>query len=119
MAAEAGIWSAADADQLAAAGEPIDWLRILVEIIDVPAGQTVAAAGEILRRLVELKMTAPRLLHGEGPACWPLIAHAGTLGLPARIGLEDTAAGPDGSAVSNNAELVQLALQTWTASTAP
>jgi uncharacterized protein (DUF849 family) len=119
IAAEAGIWSVADADQLAAAGETVDWLRILVEIIDVPAEQAVAAAGEVLRRLVELDMTAPRLLHGEGPACWPLIAHADTLGLPTRIGLEDTTAGPDGSAVGNNAELVQLALQTWTAATAP
>ena len=61
----------------------------------------------------------PRLLHGEGPACWPLIAYAGTVGLPTRVGLEDTAAGPDGSAVSSNAELVQLALEIWTSSAAP
>jgi uncharacterized protein (DUF849 family) len=119
IAAEAGIWSVADADRLAAAGEAVDWLRILVEIIDVPAGTAAAAADEVLRRLDELDMTAPRLLHGEGPACWPLIAHAGTLGLPTRIGLEDTVFGPCGSAVSDNAELVKLALQIWDASVAP
>jgi uncharacterized protein (DUF849 family) len=119
IAAEAGIWSVADADQLAAAGKTIPWLRILVEILDVPAGKAVAAADEILRHLDEPNATIPRLLHGEGPACWPLIAHAGTLGLPTRIGLEDTTAGPDGSAVSGNAELVQLALQIWRASAAP
>ena len=119
IAAEAGIWSVTDAGQLAAAGHAAGWLRILVEIIDVPAGTAVAAADEILRRLDELDVTAPRLLHGEGPACWPLIAHAGTLGLPTRIGLEDTTVGPDGSAVSGNAELVQLALQIWKESAAP
>jgi uncharacterized protein (DUF849 family) len=119
ITAEAGIWSVADAGQLAAAGQAAGWLRILVEIIDVPAGRAVAAADEILRRLDELHVTGPRLLHGEGPACWPLIAHAGTLGLPTRIGLEDTTAGPDGSAVSGNAELVQLALQIWNAAAAP
>lgn len=119
IAAEAGIWSEADADQLAAAGQTIAWLRILVEIINVPPEKAVAAADVILQYLDELNATIPRMLHGEGPACWPLIAHAGALGLPTRIGLEDTLAGPDGSAVSGNAELVQLALQTWRSSAAP
>jgi uncharacterized protein (DUF849 family) len=119
IAAEAGIGSVADTDQLAAARQTVDWLRILVEISDIPAHKAVAAADEVLHRLEELSPAAPRLLHGEGPACWPLIAHAGTLGLPTRIGLEDTIVGPDGSAVTGNAELVQLALQTWRASTAP
>ena len=91
----------------------------MVEIINVPAGKAVAAADEILLRVDELDATIPRLLHEEGPACWRLIARAGTLGLPARIGLEDTSADPDASAVSGNAELVQLALQIWTASAAP
>jgi uncharacterized protein (DUF849 family) len=94
------------------------WLRILVEIIKVPAGEPVATADEILHRVYELNATVPRLLHGERPACWPLIAHAGVLGLPTRIGLEDTTAGPDASAVSGNAELVQLVLQIWKASAA-
>ena len=119
IAAEAGIFSRGDAGQLAAAGQAIDWLRILVEITDAPAGEVAAAADEILDHLDGLGATAPRLLHGEGPACWPLIAHAGTLGLPTRIGLEDAIVGPDGSAVDGNAELVQLALQIWTASRAP
>jgi uncharacterized protein (DUF849 family) len=119
IAAEAGIWSVADADQLATADTAPTWLRILVEIINVPAPDAVAAADEVLHRLDELSMSAPRLLHGEGPACWPLVAHAGARGLPTRIGLEDTTVGPDGSAVSGNAELVQLARQIWRASAAP
>jgi uncharacterized protein (DUF849 family) len=95
------------------------WLRILVEIIKCPGRKAVAAADKVLHRADELNATIPRLLHGEGPACWPLIAHAGTLGLPTRIGLEDTTVGPDGSAVSGNAELVQQALQIWRAPAAP
>jgi uncharacterized protein (DUF849 family) len=110
-AVEAGVWSVADASQLAAAGTGVEWLRILAEITGVPAGKAVAAAGRVLRRLDELNVTVPRLLHGEGPACWPLVVHAGALGLPTRIGLEDTTTGPDGSVISGNAELVQLALQ--------
>src|SRR5215467_12925992 len=113
---QAGIWSLAETDQLAAAGQAIDWLRILVEITDASAGKAAVAADEILQRLDELATTAPRLLHGEGPTSWPLIAHAGMLGLPTRIGLEDTTVGPDGSTVDGNAELVRLALQIWTAS---
>jgi uncharacterized protein (DUF849 family) len=119
IAAEAGIWSVADADVLAAAGDAVGWLRILVEIIDVPAGNAVAAADEILDRVDAVNATIPLLLHGEGPACWPLVAHAGALGLPTRIGLEDTTVGPDGSVVSGNAELVELALQIWEASVVP
>jgi uncharacterized protein (DUF849 family) len=115
IAAEAGVWSVADADTLTAVGSAVRWLRILVEIIDVPAEGAVAAADAILRRLDELGVAAPRLLHGEQAACWPLVAHAGQLGLPTRIGLEDTVAGPDGAVVSGNAELIQLALPIWAA----
>ena len=119
IATEAGVWSVADADRLASAGQTVSWLRILVEIIDVPAQRAVAAADEVLHHLDQLNITVPRLLHGEGPACWPLIAHAGTMRLPTRIGLEDTTAGPVGSAIKDNAELVQLALQIWRTPVAP
>src|ERR1700721_2665578 len=53
----------------------------------------------------------PRLLHGEGDSCWPLVAQAAREGLPTRIGLEDTLAGPDGRPASGNAELVRCALE--------
>lgn len=110
---EAGIWSVADAYVLGAAAGSVDWLRILVEVIDTPAARAVAAADEILRCLDEVPATAPRLLHGEGPSCWPLIAHAGRLGMATRVGLEDTLAGPDGCPVTGNADLVRLALPIW------
>jgi uncharacterized protein (DUF849 family) len=114
VAAEAGVWSAADARTVASAIPDDGWLRILVEIIDVPAAGAVAAADEILRELDRSGVAVPRLLHGEQEACWPLVRHAGRLGLPTRVGLEDTTTGPDGQQVSGNAELVSLALGEWT-----
>jgi uncharacterized protein (DUF849 family) len=115
IGAEAGIWSVADVGELASDRGDADWLRILVEVPDVPPIQAMAVAHEILRRLDDLSVPAPRLLHGEGASCWPLIAGASTLGLATRIGLEDTLVGPDGSTVSDNAELVEHALRIWSA----
>jgi uncharacterized protein (DUF849 family) len=115
VAAEAGVWSVADARMLTPAGPPAGWLRILVEVIDVPAVGAVAAADEILRELDRSGVAVPRLLHGEQAACWPLVRHAGRLGLPTRIGLEDTTTGPADQQVGGNAELVRLALAEWTA----
>ena len=43
IAAEAGVWSVPDAVQLAAGGRAVEWLRILVEVIDVPAAPRSAA----------------------------------------------------------------------------
>jgi len=108
---EAGVWSPADAERLV--GVPVD--RILIEVLDPPAADAVAAADRILRRLDELGVEGPRLLHGEQAACWPLIRHAGLLGLPTRIGLEDTLVTDDGRAAADNAALVRRALRLWEA----
>jgi hypothetical protein len=89
---------------------------ILVEVIDAPAADALDAADRILRRLDELGVTTARLPHGEEEACWPLVTHAGRLGLPTRIGMEDTTTGPTGQPVTDNAELVRLALTIWNAS---
>jgi len=115
VAAEAGVWSAADARRAAAVGPGGGWLRILVEVTGVPAVGAVAAAQEILRELDRCGVAAPRLLHGEQEACWPLVRQAGRLGLPTRIGLEDITTGPEGQPVSGNEELTRLALAVWTA----
>jgi uncharacterized protein (DUF849 family) len=112
IAVEAGVWSAADAETLAASGTG-GWVRILVEVIGEPAERAVAVADEILARLDALDIDGPRLLHGEEATCWPLVAHAGRLGLATRIGLEDTTVGPDAGPVAGNAELVRLALVRW------
>jgi uncharacterized protein (DUF849 family) len=115
---EAGVWSSADAQTLAAAGR-VPLTRILVEIIDGAAETAIAAADAILASLDETGVTAPRLLHGEEEACWTLVAHAGRLGLPTRIGLEDTVVGPAGEPIVDNADLVRRALGVWTAAGTP
>jgi uncharacterized protein (DUF849 family) len=113
IAVEAGVWSVRDAE-LAVTDPPVDWLRILLEISNATAAEATGRADEILARLETLLVTAPILLHGEGDSCWPLVAHAGRLGLATRIGLEDVLAGPRGEVVADNAELVRLALVEWT-----
>jgi uncharacterized protein (DUF849 family) len=104
VAVEAGVWSPAEADRAGAVE------RVLVEIIGTPGHRAVAAADAILARL---DGTVPVLLHGEEEACWPLVGHAGRLGLPTRIGLEDTLVMPDGTPAPGNAELVRAALEIW------
>jgi uncharacterized protein (DUF849 family) len=106
---EAGVWSPAEADRLA--GLPID--RVLIEIIGTPASESVPAADAILDRLDRAGNSAERLLHGEEEACWPLVAYAGLLGLPTRIGLEDTLTLPDGTTAADNAVLVRRARRLW------
>ena len=116
IAVEAGVWSVTDVTSLAAAEPRAGWLRVMVEVLGVRAASAIPVADEILASLDDQGVTVPRLLHGEGHTCWPLIAHAGALGLPARIGLEDTTSGPDGRAVTGNGELTSLAIALWTAS---
>lgn len=118
IAPEAGVWSVADAEALVAA-EGIDWLRILVEVVDATAAEAPTVADAILARLDELHIPGPRLLHGENAAAWPLVEHAGRRGLPTRIGLEDVTTGPDGEPVTGNGDLVRLALAIWTRAAPP
>jgi len=121
VGAEAGVWSVADADILASQAPGAPWLRILVEISGVAASDAVTAADAILARLPGRgqdrrdEAAAPVLLHGEDASCWPLIRHAGRLGLATRIGLEDTLTGPGGQPASDNAALVRFALAAWAA----
>jgi len=109
---EAGVWSVADADALAATDHAGMVVRILVEIIGETGAQATSTADQILARLDQHDLRAPRLLHGDS-ACWPLVIHAGRLGLTTRIGLEDTITGPDGTSVRDNAALVRHALIEW------
>ena len=111
--AEAGVWSGADARAVSRISPARGWLRVLVEIIGAAAVDATAHADRIMRQLDASGVSVPRLLHGEGQTCWPLIRHAGCLGLATRIGLEDTLTGPDGALISGNAELISLALAAW------
>ncbi|MDT3438142.1 MULTISPECIES: 3-keto-5-aminohexanoate cleavage protein [unclassified Pseudofrankia] len=111
---EAGVWSVADADALAVSGLAGRCARLLVEIINVPMADAENVATAVLARLDALDVPGPRLLHGEGQATWPMIALAGRLGLPTRIGLEDTVTDPAGRPATDNAGLVRAALALWT-----
>jgi uncharacterized protein (DUF849 family) len=104
---EAGVWRPAEADAL----HRLPLERVLVEVIDTPAADAVPAADAILTALDVAGYRGERLLHGEEEACWPLITHAARLGLPTRVGLEDTLTLPDGSPADGNATLVTHALR--------
>jgi uncharacterized protein (DUF849 family) len=109
--------SLADAEATAGFEPSAQWLRILVEVTGATSANATIRADEILDVLYSARLTAPVLLHGADEGCWPLVAHAGRLGLATRIGLEDVLTGPDGRDIPDNAELVRLGLVEWT--TAP
>lgn len=73
---EAGVWSAEDAERLAVTGLDRRLTRVLVEVVDAPADAAVAAADAIEAALDGHGLTAPRLIHGEDDACWPVLRHA-------------------------------------------
>ncbi|WP_285774382.1 3-keto-5-aminohexanoate cleavage protein [Microtetraspora sp. NBRC 13810] len=106
---EAGVWSPQDAVELAGSGLAERVLRVLVEVIDPPPGEALPRAAAVIGRLDDLGLSAPRLLHGEGRAAWPLLAEAARRNLATRIGLEDTLLLPDSRPAPGNAALVRLA----------
>lgn len=111
VAVEAGVWSVQDAATMSGAPSILDRPhRLLIEVMS-PETDPLA----VLARLDEAGARGERLLHGEGERCWPMVALAGRLGLPTRIGLEDTLTAPGGGPVTGNAELVRHALAVWTA----
>jgi uncharacterized protein (DUF849 family) len=106
---EAGVWSVEDAERLAASGLGDRVTRVLVEPVDVSAGDAVALVDEIHTALDRLGLTAPRLQHGDGEATWVLLRDAIRRGIDTRIGLEDTVDGPDGARTDGNEALVHAA----------
>src|SRR5208337_1993629 len=96
VAVEAGLWSVADADQLAAGGFGDQVLRILIEPQDETVEMAVAVAANIEAALDGHGLVAPRLHHGYGPATWPVLYAAIRLGRDIRVGLEDTTVLADG-----------------------
>jgi uncharacterized protein (DUF849 family) len=106
---EAGVWSAEDAERLAASGAGDGVTRILVEPVDAGAARAVGIVEDIHRALDELGLSAPRLQHGDGDATWVLLTDAVRRGLDTRIGLEDTLHEPGGERATGNAALVRAA----------
>ena len=66
-------------------------------MIELQGHEDVAVADDMLARVRAAGSPAPILLHGLDESCWPLLEHAGVVGVQTRIGLEDTLALPDGS----------------------
>jgi len=106
---EAGVWSAEDAERLAASGLGGQVTRILVEPVEVGGADAVGLVEDIHRALDRLGLMAPRLQHGDGEATWVLLTDAIRRGLDTRIGLEDTLYEPNGERTAGNEALVRAA----------
>jgi uncharacterized protein (DUF849 family) len=106
---EAGVWTVEDAERLAASGLGERVTRILVEPVNVSAGDAIELIDGIHSALDRLGLTAPRLQHGDGEAVWVLLTDAIRRGLDTRIGLEDTLREPGGEETAGNAALVRAA----------
>ncbi len=106
---EAGVWTAEDADRLAASDFGPTVIRILIEPRDSSPGAAVATAAQADEALSRHGLRAPRVHHGYGIATWPVIRAALRHGHDIRVGLEDTTVLPDGSTAAGNGELVAAA----------
>ena len=95
---EAGIWSVADAELLAASdvADP-QVMRLMIEPTAIPADEAIPLVSAIHEVFDQAHLPAPRLQHGDGAATWPLLEDAVRRGIDTRIGFEDTLHLPDGS----------------------
>jgi uncharacterized protein (DUF849 family) len=107
---EAGVWTPAAAAVLAASGLAERCVRILLEPADDTTEAALATVDALVAALDGVAPDVPRLLHGNGPTAWTLVAEAARRGYDTRIGLEDTLRLPDGTVAPGNAELVRAAL---------
>ncbi|MFJ5262992.1 3-keto-5-aminohexanoate cleavage protein [Streptomyces sp. NPDC088387] len=104
---EAGVWSGTDgAARFARSPLRTRVLRVLAEVTD-PHEETAHA----LLSEIGTDHGRPVLLHGEDEGAWPILRLALKLGLPTRMGLEDTLYLPNGQRARSNAELVREAVR--------
>jgi uncharacterized protein (DUF849 family) len=106
---EAGIWSLADAELLAASDVADRVMRLMIEPQDVSPGDAVPLVSAIHDVLDRAKLIQPRLQHGEGATTWILLEDAIRRRIDTRIGFEDTCHLPDGSLAPDNAALIRAA----------
>ena len=109
IAVEAGVWTAEDAERLAASSFGRDVIRILIEPRDDSPEAAVATAAQAEGALARHGLQAPRVHHGYGIATWQVIRAALLTGRDIRVGLEDTVVLPDGATATGNGELVAAA----------
>jgi uncharacterized protein (DUF849 family) len=110
LAVEAGLWSEANAELVAAGAVGSRLVRILVEPQEPDGVAAVAMAAAIERVLDAHTIAGPRLHHGYGAATWAVLKAAIQAGRDIRVGLEDTLVLPDGSTATGNGELVSAAV---------
>ncbi len=107
---EAGVWSGTTGlERFLASPLKGQVLRVLAEIMDPDPTTAATTARGVLAALGD-PPPAKVLLHGEGPATWPVLMLAAELGLDRRIGLEDVLHDSDGRTVADNSSLVRAAL---------
>lgn len=110
IAIEAGLWTAGDADQLAASDFAGRIIRVLVEPQDGDPEAAVATAARVADTLSRHGISVPQVHHGYDLATWEVIRVALRSGWDIRVGLEDTRVLPDGSTAAGNADLVAAAV---------
>ena len=108
---EAGVWTAADARLLGAAGFRARILRVLMEPTDRDPTRAVATAAEAASELARLGVTARQVHHGYALATWDVMRAAVAMGQDIRVGLEDTTVLPTGEVAAGNGDLVAAAVR--------
>jgi uncharacterized protein (DUF849 family) len=108
LGVEIGLFHAEAAASWARSDLAQHCMRVMIEL---QADADVAAADDMLDRVLAVGSPAPVLLHGLDESCWPLLEHAGARGVQTRIGMEDTLKLPDGSVAPDNAALVSAAMR--------
>ena len=107
LGVEVGLFHAEAAASWAKSDMARHCMRVMIEL---QGHEDVAVADDMLARVHAVGSPAPVLLHGLDESCWPLLEHAGVVGVQTRIGMEDTLRLPDGTTAPDNAALVSAAV---------
>jgi uncharacterized protein (DUF849 family) len=108
LGVEVGLFHAEAAASWAKSDIAKHCMRVMIEL---QGDEDVAVADDMLARVHAAGSPAPVLLHGFDESCWPLLEHAGVVGVQTRIGMEDTLRLPDGTTAPDNAALVSAAVE--------
>jgi uncharacterized protein (DUF849 family) len=108
LGVEVGLFHAEAAASWAKSDIAKHCMRVMIEL---QGDEDVAVADDMLARVHAAGSPAPVLLHGFDESCWPLLEHAGVVGVQTRIGMEDTLRLPDGTTAPDNAALVSAAVR--------
>ncbi len=111
MDVEAGLITAAAAENLARSGLAHRCFRMLIEPQQQELREALQNGAQIIAALDAVGYTGSRLYHGFDATAWTLLDDAIARGYDTRIGMEDAVTLPDGSPAAGNAALVTAAVQ--------